>query len=389
MSVLTQPKRQIAFKLESVEGTPESLAAADAKHLVLDEDLSFSDDIQMHERNIVQSSFSKHKALAGVEGAGITFGIELRGSGAIASPTDDIPSWDEPLRGCGFGRSNVTKLAIGAVAGGPFTHGEVVTGGTSTATGRVIGDWADGAAALYVVVTSGTFQDAETLTGDTSGASATAGAAPAAGGWVYEPVSGTSSSGTIATYHDGVKKLVQGGRGNVVFQGSVGEPGKMMFSYGGVYGGVTDVALLSGIIYEPTLPPVLKGTSLSFDSFTPIVTEFSFDMGNVLALRRSMAATAGAVSTRITDRRPTGSFDPEMDLVANFDFYGRKKGETLHKTEFQVGSTEGNRFKFIVPETQINSVEEGDRERLSTVSLGIGLIGGTSWQDLELSLLVY
>lgn len=385
MSVLTQPKRQIAAKIESTEGTAETLTNAEANHLVLDSDLSFSAEIGMHDRDIVQASFSRHKALAGVEAAKIGCSVELRGSGAL----NTAPSWDSLLKACGFGRSVAVKIAVGAISGGPFVHGETVTGGTSTATGRVVGTYENGATAIYVVVTSGTFQAAETLTGGTSAATATSGTVTAAGGFVYEPTSDSIPSLSLAMMHDGTKKLVKGARGNVRLAGKVGEPGRLVFEYEGVYGGVTDVALLTGITYESTIPPVLKGTTLSFDSFSPVVTEFGIDMGNVVALRESMAATAGAISARITGRAPKGTFNPEMDLVANFDFFGRMKGETLHRTEFVVGSTEGNRFRIVVPQTQIESVGMSDRSGISAVDLGVRLIGGTSYQDREVSILCY
>lgn len=388
MSTLIQPKRQIAAAVESVEGSAESLSAANAKHRVLDQDLVFSEDIQVTQRNIVQASLSKHTSLIGVELAGITCSIELRGSGSIASPSGDYPSWDPMIRACGFQRTAVKKLAVGAITG-TFVHGETVTGGTSNATGRVISRWTGSDGQVVVEVLTGTFQSAETLTGGTSGATATTSATAAAGGWAYEPASSDVPSLTMAMYHDGVKKLLVGARGNVRLEGSVGEAAMLRFDFTGVYGGVTDVSMLTGISYETTVPPVMKNATLKFDSFAPVVTSFSFDTGNVVAPRRSIAAAAGAVSARITDRVPTATMDPEMDLVANFDFYGKKKGGTLHYTELAVGSTAGNRFKICVPQTQIVSVAPGDRDRLSTVQLGLELKGNDSYQDGEICILSY
>ena len=68
-------------------------------------------------------------------------------------------------------------LNIGAITSGPFQRLEVVTGGTSGATGTVAIDTADGTSPLYIFTWQntgqGTFQNGETITGSISGATAT------------------------------------------------------------------------------------------------------------------------------------------------------------------------------------------------------------------------
>lgn len=82
-----------------------------------------------------------------------------------------------------------TYINTGAVTGGPFTVGEVVNFGTSLAKGRVLFvDTVD--TSLLVALESGTPQNAETVTGATSGASATLSAGP---------TGATSGGGVIRT----------------------------------------------------------------------------------------------------------------------------------------------------------------------------------------------
>ena len=68
-------------------------------------------------------------------------------------------------------------LNIGAITGGPFERLEVVTGGTSGATGTVAIETETGTSPLYIFMWSntgsGTFQSGETITGGNSGATAT------------------------------------------------------------------------------------------------------------------------------------------------------------------------------------------------------------------------
>lgn len=156
----------------------------------------------------------------------------------------------------------------------------------------------------------------------------------------------------------------------------------------GVYSDVSDVALLSGVTYEETLPPVMKGTTPAFASYEPVLANVEQNMGNVVALRESMAAAAGAISARITGRRPTARFDPELDSVANFDFYGRLKNGTTFYAELSWGSVAGNRFKAIWSQVQITDVTEGDRNGISVAQCATKVCGGFDFQDNEFALVV-
>ena len=92
----------------------------------------------------------------------------------------------------------VTTLAHGTVTNGPFVVGETVTGGTSTATGKIV---TVGAGYIQVAAT-GTFQNAETITVTTK--TATLSAAP-----VFVPgvLKVTNTAGTT-TYTAGTDYIV-------------------------------------------------------------------------------------------------------------------------------------------------------------------------------------
>jgi len=107
----------------------------------------------------------------------------------------DVPTWvDDQYIDLGKLNCFSTKIAHGAVTGGPFQVGETITGGTSSATGKVAY-----VAASYVEIVSlsGTFQAGETITGGTSGATAA--------------VSGiTTQQDVVVTSADGATRRVQG-----------------------------------------------------------------------------------------------------------------------------------------------------------------------------------
>lgn len=74
--------------------------------------------------------------------------------------------------------SNVRRIYHGSVTGGPFQVGELITGGTSSATGAVS---SVSTTYLFYTPVSGTLQSAEVITGGTSGATATTTTAPEGG----------------------------------------------------------------------------------------------------------------------------------------------------------------------------------------------------------------
>jgi len=201
---LLMKKTQFAGKIEASEGVAESLAAADAKVLAYLEDISL--DYQFFERNPSFSSLTKMGSRIGTKPCTLPAKVELKGSGTAT--TD--PEWVKYIKACGTRVNTLKTITIGAITGGPFQHGETITGGTSGATGRVIVTTLTGTTTLYFVVLSGTFQNGETLTGGTSAATATTGSTSSSIGLVIEPISYYSNSIqslTLAEYEAGIRNF--------------------------------------------------------------------------------------------------------------------------------------------------------------------------------------
>lgn len=127
-------------------------------------------------------------------------------------------------------------LTIGAITSGPFTAGSTVTGGSSGATGVVIGTTSNGAARLYLRDVVGEFSATETITsGSTSAVIAASGVINR--GFAYRPDSTTASyfdtganawSGTAA-YGEVIGSLTSPARG-ILRGGAVGDtvkPGRI------------------------------------------------------------------------------------------------------------------------------------------------------------------
>lgn len=361
MTTILARKAQVAGAIEAVEGTEEALAGTD---VVLAYDVAFSPDVGTFKREPARATLSPLASIRGIKLGSLSFRVELKGSGSVAT----APNYDAFLRACGFARTAVSTVAIGAVAGGPFFAGETITA-PSGSVGRVVGDVQNGDAVLRFVPISGPgfhSAGAELVTGGTSGATATTSALPtAAQGFEYLPASSAVPSLTIGAYMDGLRHTLVGARGTVQVQTTAGEPAFLAFSFQGVYLETVDEALLSPT-YDATIPPTFLGVGFVMDdAYAPCFVALGVDVGNVLEPRRCASATNGAVSVWITGRSPTATIDPELDLVANFDFYGKARSGDLGRFACEFGSTAGNVVTIASPRVQIDSIAPGDRNGIA------------------------
>ncbi|MDH4100605.1 MAG: hypothetical protein OEV28_08515 [Nitrospirota bacterium] len=92
-------RRLIAAKPEAVEGTGETLLAADGGILALN--VKVDVDIKMLPRNVTKASLGKRADVPGSRLARITFRAEMKGPGSAYSTTVK-PALSPYLRGCGY-----------------------------------------------------------------------------------------------------------------------------------------------------------------------------------------------------------------------------------------------------------------------------------------------
>lgn len=382
MSMLIR-KRQLAAKIEAVEGTAETLLAADAGILV-----NFSPkasyDPQMYQRDPVRASLTKMGKLAGKRSAGIDFSIELKGSGSVTVE----PEWLRLIRACGFASNALKKITIGAITTGPYLHGETITGETSGATGRVVLKTANGTTTLYFIALSGTFETGEVITGGASGATATASADPTSAGFEIKPVSSSVVSLTMGLFEDGIRKVLKGCRGTVKFNFKIGEPATLDFSFKGVEAGVADVPMFTGVSFDNTVPPVLLNAVMACDGVSLNIGEMEINVSNTLASKDKIDDAKGILSFMITGRDMQGSFNPEMVPVATHDFFSKWFSNTPMVVDLAYGETEGNKFRFYAPGIIYNKIDDGDRDGLQLAQTSFDLTGSMEPGDDELAILL-
>ena len=364
--------QQIAAKLESSEGVAESLAAADADLTVYD--VEFEPAIEKVKRDPARRYMTPLPSVVGKQYGRLSFSVEVKSSGALAT----APSWGKLLKACGMQEAALVTIAIGSITSGPFVPGDVVTGGTSNATGLVIDRVATGASVLHLVVLSGTFQNGEVLTGSVSGATATTGGtATASQGWNYRPTSTTlsTSSLTLGFFHDGLKKVIYGARGNVRGTGGNGALGMLRFELEGVYGGVTDVALLSNTL-ESQVPVTFLDVGLYLDAYQADFATLEFDLGAVRQQYETAQAAKGSKFVRITGRAPTVTLDPYAALVAGFDWFGKLASSNTSFLRAAYG-TSPNKVVLAFPKLSYEAVRQATRGDFQTLGVTLAAVAPT------------
>ena len=201
----------------------------------------------------------------------------------------------------------------------------------------------------------------------------------------YLPASTGVPSLTIWLYEDGVVKKLKGCRGTAKFDAKIGEAFLVSFEFQGVYGGVTDLAIINPTL-EATVPPIFLNASLTIGAYSAICESFGVDMGNQLQMRPDVNSTAGYLSCRLTDRKPTGKLDPEMVTVATHDFFGLWLAGT--PAALNIGPLAGggdyNKFTITAPKLVTTKIADSDRSGNSVAGHDFALVMNTGDDEFSI-----
>ena len=388
-------RRQIAATVESTPGTAETLTAGNNIPRV--SNIKWTPNILSVERPLNRNSLTPFPNLVPGQTTGqLTFDVECAGNSSMASGGGAFngPRFEPLLRGCGLEAVAVKQLTIGAVTSGPFRHGETVTQAVSSATGAVVGDVYTGTTRIYLKVLSGTFNGTDLLTGGTSGATATPTAVSSDTYKGYQLQSDPDSMEpiTIAAYLDGKIIKLEGAMGSPEFTFQHGNPVVMSFTFDGVHTSYVDGGLLTGASlqegqYQPK-PFFSAATTLSVTDGTnnygtgvsgaagPL-NNMTLALGNDVMLRENSLAAAGGLDYAvITDRSPTGSFNPDELLSATYDWLSSFTGGTTNRMRIVHGTVTGNTFEFIAPGLVFSGMADGNREGIFIFDASFALSGG-------------
>lgn len=306
----------------------------------------------------------------------------LVGSGVAGTK----PESDVLLRGCGMVSAVLNKIPIGAVTGGPFLPGEVITQATSLATGRVMRPCIDGDDDLYFIILSGTWNGTGEITGGASTATATPSAVHAADGHVYHPVSNGQETIALRLEEDGRYKETDGAMGTLSMSSDSSGVLTAEFTFQGKKGDYGDAALTAGVTYATTAFPTATDARCILDrglagEYQPVVRSISIDFQSEAVVRKDANDATGLIAAQITGRVPQIVLTAEAMTAAEFDVYTKMADADLVTLGFQWTAPD-NKVSVWGTNAQIVGNPEGSADGFSTMDLTFRMNGSAGDDEL-------
>jgi|GEM_PF-2398822 len=372
--------------IESDYRVPAPVGVDDALYV---EDSDYSVDPNLLERNFARDDLSPLPNIVGRRQASIKFTTELKGNGKQHSGiVIDAPIISRLFRACGYSLTTLSTADVSQVfpvgshpsnvtwAANVGSHQstigyfiEVTTAGASgTAQVTVSSDTAGENTSTPVTITSGTdlnigttgLKLAPTFTGDlVLGQKWVVWCLPK--GLRLDPVSDGFESLTLVLNMDGVEHRMYGSYGTFSVNAEAGDYAKIEWEFQGTYEDPTDKPLPQ-CNYETTIPAQVEHARLRIDKNYTIVNAWSFEQGNDIQIRPDVSSGEGYVGTRIVSRDPKGGIDPEAELVANHDFWGKLGRAERMSFQIRIGTEKGNTVWFLSPSVQYTGLTYQDRD---------------------------
>lgn len=369
MAYKVSRKKQFGIKLESVNGTAETLTTSNYG-LQLSE-ISAANNIEMYDNNVFKGSIDQSASRTGKGNAVVTIGGEFKNSGTL----NTAPKVGTLLESARYLKSTVYGYAF-SVASGTSTRGaDIITGGTSGATGRFVK--IEGSK-IYLADISGTFTVGETVTDSVGTWTATLGAKDGTATGFYYRGDSSASSEKCATIHvneDGILKPLYGAMCNFGLDVTTDGFAKFVGSITGVMNKTnwgTAVAMIdeSTITWESTEPPVVVNASLTIGSYSPIaVSRVNIDTGNTVTLIEDLNSDSWYRHADVVSRGVAGTIELLTVSPSDHSFYADFIAGTTAALNFTIGSGAGKQIEVILPYIQYTGLVDADKEGFLSTAL--------------------
>jgi len=372
-------QKQVLRKEESTKGTAEALVAADGGIRIL-VDSGFEVNEPTNPRDVARSTLTQLGYLSGEKSGTITVRSEMNTNDSITST--DL-EYEEEFRGCGCTVLEVKTNTIGTQTGN-FVRGETVQDASAN-QGVVIAPADAGDANIYYRG-SASLQDAEGITGLTSGAIASTTSAAYVGGQYVKPQSEDPDTLTYELQEDGYAWTIKGAMGNFTATMEASRAGIFEFVMNGVKSSYGDKAFTSGITYQTEQPPILQGAELTINSVGVCFQSATLDMGNNVVPRVCGNETNGILHYYISSRDAKLTISFEHLAAATLDTFGLLSAGTKVPIAFRVGTTATKTIWVFADLAQVTSISAGDADGIRTLDVEFTLTGAANSEDDELEI---
>ena len=301
----------VGAKFEAVEGTDVTPDETDVTFLA--QDVTYTPEPTLIERNIMGASFARKKSLATNKLARITFKTDVVGSGTAATP----PGWDTLIQACGFSQAINGSVVYSSVTNIAFDAGPSATTGGCSLTLYV---WEDG------VVKKA-----------------------------------TGCRGTV--------RIVGEAGGLAMFEWDF--LGKYAAMADAAY---LETGAASDFTNLPTeTPPLVESATFAVHTDALYIQSFTIDIGNTITPRGDVNSALGIKSIFISDRVVTATINPQQDLKADFDALDALMSDTVGPFTISIGTAAGNDITIASPAeyARVTSISEGERDNILVNDINI------------------
>jgi hypothetical protein len=327
-------------------------------------------------RDILRDTLSPRGHVITDRRQSLTLPLELRGAG-LTSTTLNVPEIDGLLKACAMQRSAGARLVVGTVAG-TFVRGETVNNTTATNAVGVVADFDAVNGLLWIRDLTNMPADTNALLGATSAATAVTTSSNTA--YVYRPDSpepGDQASVFLRYDLDGNLHTIPGARGTFSVSLTKGEIPRINFTLSGLWAEPTDDGPITGTALALQPAPALGAQLIlgDLDMSDIAVQSLQIDLANDVQPREDIQAADGFHSMIVVGRDPTGSIDPEVADMADFDPFTDWSAGTLIPIAAGIGSARGSRVRIVMPATQYTQLPYAERNGIATYQIGFRAVG--------------
>lgn len=178
----------------------------------------------------------------------------------------------------------------------------------------------------------------------------------------------SQTSQTMIPHIDGYEHRIVGAMGNVNFVYVGASPVIAEFNFRGILSTEASTARGNPTGLPTGAPPRWVGSgSVYIQSLSAVIENMNFNTGNRIFEQRASQALSGSGIAKIliTERAPSGSFDPEATNASSFDFINEWRSTSGAVLRAQVGITQGNRFTLINSQAISKTLARQDKDGLA------------------------
>lgn len=373
----------VLAKIEAVYNFDPAPVAA--SHAILVENLASDLQPAMIERPAVRASLGKLRQVYGGGMRGISFDVEIKGSGTLGV----APEVGVLLRMCGMGETIVANTSVAYSpastnheSGTIYYYQDGKLTKLTGAKGNVSFNWT----ARQVGKASFTFLGHTKEKGTATAGAASTITLSASATQTDDLYNGQSISiiaGTGAGQTRTISDYVGATRIATVSSSWTTNPNST--SVYSIDNGPIDRALPTPS-YDSIVPYPAIGAPFAVDGFGAVIESLSTDLGNSFSAPSDISSPDGFGTVNITGRDVNGQFDPEAVLIAVKDFEAQlKASSTVALTSGLYGVTSGNRIKVDYPAIAYRSVTQGDREGVRTTPVSFGAEESTTDNEITIT----